>query len=523
MRYVQKLVMLQPVNRLPLSIHLSSIPETRMSTLHDSEDGRGMLDLVDKLRKIDKIEKTIPLPQIVVVGQQSSGKSSVLHAISGIQFPIHDGLCTQFPTEIVLRREQSVRTKASIRHHSGSSKQRRSDFEAFETKWQSSQLSDLKDIISDAKKVLQLNDRNRFSNESLVLEISGPDQEHLTLIDLPGFIVSTQTGQSSNDIRLVNDIAKRYTSNNRAVVLAVVSGRTDLENQLIFEHLKSDLDFRQRTLGVMTAPDAIEPGSQLESQCVQLLKHDPRGLGYGWHVLRNLKLSEVNAGIIDRDTVETQFFEQTSPWRSLEQSCVGSQALKKRLSSILKDKIAQSLPEIQNEVDLKLEHITAQLRALGEARQSPRMIRKYLCQRAREFEEEAVDMMSNSPPRSIGLFTDATPSLRAYVQSKHEAFAQTMFEKAQIWSLNMDGVDKPERLQQICHDRRDGTAAIPHNEAALLILKRFRSTRLCRCEICFIQTGLLKYSSISLSVGSKLLKCMDKTSTMRCQSGFAKW
>lgn len=86
-----------------------------MSTLYDTEDGRDILDLVDKLRNIDKIEKTIPLPQIVVVGQQSSGKSSVLNAISAIQFPIHDGLCTQFPTEIVLCQEQGVRTKASIR------------------------------------------------------------------------------------------------------------------------------------------------------------------------------------------------------------------------------------------------------------------------------------------------------------------------------------------------------------------------------------------------------------------------
>lgn len=201
-----------------------------MSTLHISADGRGMLDLVDKLRNIDKIEKTIPLPQIVVVGQQSSGKSSVLHAISGIQFPIDDGLCTQFPTEIVLRREQVVRTKASIRYAPDISERQCSNFESFEAKWQNTQLSNLKHIISDAKQILQLNDRKRFSAESLVLEICGLDQEHLTLIDLPGFFVSTQTGQSSSDITLVNEIAKRYVSNNRAVVLAVISGRNDFEN-----------------------------------------------------------------------------------------------------------------------------------------------------------------------------------------------------------------------------------------------------------------------------------------------------
>lgn len=252
-----------------------------MSSLHISADGRGMLDLVDKLRSIEKIEKTIPLPQIVVVGQQSSGKSSVLHAISGIQFPVDDGICTQFPTEIILRREDIVRTKASIRHVPGISKERRADLEAFESTWESTELSNLGNIIRDAKKVMQLDERKRFSDESLVLEISGPKQEHLTLIDLPSYFMSTQTGQSSNDITLVNEIAERYVSNPRAVVLAILSGKNDFENQMILEKLKLDAGFRKRTLGVITAPDAVEPGSRREVECIQLVQHDPRDLGYG--------------------------------------------------------------------------------------------------------------------------------------------------------------------------------------------------------------------------------------------------
>ncbi|MBE3042786.1 dynamin family protein, partial [Candidatus Bathyarchaeota archaeon] len=50
------------------------------------------------------MSRYIDLPQIVVCGDQSSGKSSVLEAISGMAFPAKDNLCTRFATEVILRR-----------------------------------------------------------------------------------------------------------------------------------------------------------------------------------------------------------------------------------------------------------------------------------------------------------------------------------------------------------------------------------------------------------------------------------
>lgn len=42
--------------------------------------------------------------KLVVVGDQSSGKSSVLEGLTGLSFPIASDLCTRFATQIVLRR-----------------------------------------------------------------------------------------------------------------------------------------------------------------------------------------------------------------------------------------------------------------------------------------------------------------------------------------------------------------------------------------------------------------------------------
>ena len=49
------------------------------------------IDLIDQLRAYG-LEREFPLPQVVVLGVQSSGKSSVLEAISGVQLPRGTGL-----------------------------------------------------------------------------------------------------------------------------------------------------------------------------------------------------------------------------------------------------------------------------------------------------------------------------------------------------------------------------------------------------------------------------------------------
>jgi hypothetical protein len=48
------------------------------------------------------------------VGDQSSGKSSVLEGLTGLPFPRDSGLCTRFPTQIVFKRSKIQTTEASI-------------------------------------------------------------------------------------------------------------------------------------------------------------------------------------------------------------------------------------------------------------------------------------------------------------------------------------------------------------------------------------------------------------------------
>ena len=77
----------------------NKVPDIGLQTAEHEE----LLNIIDTLRS-QGVSYHVELPQIIVVGDQSSGKSSVLEAISGLRFPTKDILCTRFATELILRR-----------------------------------------------------------------------------------------------------------------------------------------------------------------------------------------------------------------------------------------------------------------------------------------------------------------------------------------------------------------------------------------------------------------------------------
>lgn len=78
-----------------------------------SHNYRDLLDIVDKLRSRG-VSHYVDLPQIIVCGSQSSGKSSTLESLSGISFPTSEGLCTRFATELSLRRGDDIDINVQI-------------------------------------------------------------------------------------------------------------------------------------------------------------------------------------------------------------------------------------------------------------------------------------------------------------------------------------------------------------------------------------------------------------------------
>jgi hypothetical protein len=88
----------EDISITPLSIDDNAVTTSSLQALQ-SADQRKVLDIVDKLRRTG-LSGVVELPQLVVCGDQSSGKSSVLEAITEIPFPRKENLCTRFATEV---------------------------------------------------------------------------------------------------------------------------------------------------------------------------------------------------------------------------------------------------------------------------------------------------------------------------------------------------------------------------------------------------------------------------------------
>lgn len=102
-----------------------------------------------------------------------------------------------------------------------------------------------------------------FSDDVLKVEICGPNQQHLSVIDVPGIFRNTTEGVTTDsDIEIVRNMVTRYMKNPRSVILAVIPANVDIATQEILKMAENCDTKGQRTLGVLTKPDLVDRGAE---------------------------------------------------------------------------------------------------------------------------------------------------------------------------------------------------------------------------------------------------------------------
>lgn len=121
-----------------------------------------------------------------------------------------------------------------------------------------------------------------FSEDVLKIEISGPNQDYLTLIDVPGIFRDPTEGLTTKqDVALVRRMVQGYIKDSRTVILAVLPSNVDPATQEILTMAKEYDEEGERTLGVLTKPDLVKENSAKLAVCdVVLGKKRPLALGY---------------------------------------------------------------------------------------------------------------------------------------------------------------------------------------------------------------------------------------------------
>ncbi|KAH1353397.1 hypothetical protein KXV31_002325 [Aspergillus fumigatus] len=354
------------------------------SGLH-SEVVKHRLNQIDQIRA-EGVGNCISLPQLVVSGDQSSGKSSVLTAVTGFSFPRREGTCTRFATEIILRHSKQTETIItasiipSLSRHDGSEEA----LKRFKKVLKSTE--ELPSVIHEASVAMGIrgysdsDDSPAFTADVLRIEVVGDTGLCLTIVDLPGLISVSDYDEGEADVQLVNTLIDSYLANTRSIILAVVQASNDIQNQNIIQRARRFDKLGERTVGIITKPDLVNKGT--ESHIVRLANNlDIVRLKLGFFLMKNPSPEQLknNISMFEWKQKELEFFN-SPPWKDLmlDHNRVGAECLRSFLEKILEEHIERELPKVCDEIQTLLQQTRDSLSDLGDERSSVSEQRKYL-------------------------------------------------------------------------------------------------------------------------------------------------
>ncbi|KAK0609767.1 putative dynamin [Bombardia bombarda] len=353
------------------------------------------LHVIDQLRE-KNIGKYLPLPQLVAVGDQSSGKSSLLESLTGIPFPRGQELCTRYATQITHRREEHVCINITIIPRPNAPEAVKDHLKLYGRALQSTAelRADFPAILDEVNVHMGIRTSKNpggdktFAEDVLKIEKCGPDEDYLTVIDVPGIFRLTAEGVTTNqDKALVISMVKEYIRDERTIILAVLPANVDVFTQEILA-LAEEYDKKgERTLGVLTKPDLLQELSAKVSVC-KLVEGKRKPLNLGYYVVRNRGGDDDDNDDAGSDLTgpdrEAMFNEV--PWRDLPKERLGVAALKSRLQDLLDHITDRAFPQLRLETRQMLADSQKDYSALGEPRQKEREQQKYLVAMAGKFQ-----------------------------------------------------------------------------------------------------------------------------------------
>ncbi|KAL2037788.1 hypothetical protein N7G274_009513 [Stereocaulon virgatum] len=332
-----------------------------------------LITLVNKLQDVFTtvgVQNPIDLPQIAVVGSQSSGKSSVLENIVGRDFlPRGTGIVTRRPLILQLINRSPPPTLQTNGVNGGLET---SDKEANVDEWgeflhiPGQKFFDFNKIRDEiVKETDSKTGRNAgISPAPINLRIYSPNVLTLTLVDLPG-LTKVPVGDQPRDIeKQIKDMVLKQIQKPNAIILAVTAANTDLANSDGLKLAREVDPEGQRTIGVLTKVDLMDEGTDV----VDILagRIIPLRLGYVPVVNRGQRDIENKRAISFALENERNFFENHKAYRNKASYC-GTPYLARKLNLILMMHIKNTLPDIKARISSSLQKYTAELAQLGDS------------------------------------------------------------------------------------------------------------------------------------------------------------
>lgn len=316
-----------------------------------------LIPIINKLQDVFSAigQSPINLPQIVVIGSQSSGKSSVLENVVGKDFlPRGTGIVTRRPLVLQLYNIPSTISDGGdepdewgeFLHLPG---QKFTDFGEIR-----------KEIERETDRITGKN--KGISNKSINLKVYSPFVLNLTLVDLPGVTKVPVGDQPINIEEQIRDMCMEFIGNPNSIVLAVTSANTDLANSDALKMAREVDPEGQRTIGVLTKLDLMDDGTD----AMDMLQGRVIPLKRGFVGVVNRSQADINANLSIRESLakEQNFFKNHPAYRGMA-SRMGTAYLSKTLNTILMHHIRDCLPEIKSKISSMVGDLDHELGEMG--------------------------------------------------------------------------------------------------------------------------------------------------------------
>ncbi|KAE8449699.1 hypothetical protein EG329_007474 [Mollisiaceae sp. DMI_Dod_QoI] len=329
--------------------------------------GEDLLGIVNKLQ--DLVFNTIgndslDLPQIVVVGSQSSGKSSVLENIVGRDFlPRGSGIVTRRPLILQLINIPTDDDDSPEAHTAAAvaTQPEWAEFHHIPNR-RFTEFQDVKREIENETARIAGNNKG-INRQPINLKIYSPHVLSLTLVDLPG-LTKVPIGDQPTDIeKQTRNLISEYIAKPNSIILAVSPANVDIVNSEALKLARHVDPLGRRTIGVLTKIDLMDHGTN----ALDILSGRvyPLKLGFIGVVNRSQQDIQGNKSLAEALKSEADFFKHHPAYRNMANRC-GTQFLAKSLNTTLMAHIRERLPDIKARLNTLMGQTQQELASYGD-------------------------------------------------------------------------------------------------------------------------------------------------------------
>ncbi|KAL2852691.1 P-loop containing nucleoside triphosphate hydrolase protein [Aspergillus pseudodeflectus] len=395
-----------------------------MSCIANDKELSDLLNQINELRTLGVTGPVEP-PQLIVFGRQSPSKATILERISGLGLPEASG----FAIKLTLRKSPTRTVEASIvpgpsRNAEETQRLRAFTPEKFDT------IDGLPELIRQVAGRMVID--NRVSDDLLKLEVSGPEQVELAVVDLPCPCDSSE----AKDHRAVTDLIEKYVEDRRSIIITVIDATSALIDHSRLRLVeKFDLQW-ERVFFITTGPGLLSPDREEEKAYMQFLKDtwasrssEGSALRHGYQSSQAQQLSDESC-----DKKEKALFRQER-WAFLPREHMGKDNIARRLNAFILQHVHKNIPSLINGTNEEIHNLNGKLSKLGLPRSMIQQQKGYLLSISSGFERivnQALTGMysddffraANEPAKLYGF-----PRLRAVVWELNEYFADAMLTR----------------------------------------------------------------------------------------------